>query len=281
MHFTSQEGGDTDAMAELNISAFQNLWNNNNPCDPIPEDEIGELKDATLARLAKSPTSGFEPNRHDSLPVEGWEDTSCPTLRNGKPAPPGALCCPGISPGDKPWCSDSGTCCPVGSVGIPGGTFSPGGVGSPVTVGAFCMDTTEVTVEAYDACVVDGACSPADSFGPSGWSLFCNTNNPQDRSQHPINCVELAQAAAYCEAAGGRLPTEAEWEWAARSGDEGRTFPWGEDQACGVHGNTCGPDCAANYQVKAHATWPSYCAAPRCKLTHCPRAARNEGCSGG
>lgn len=87
-----------------------------------------------------------------------------------------------------------------------------------VRLDAFEIDRTEVTVEAYQACVKANKCKP------SGRGARCNGDTEQD---HPVNCVAFTDAAAYCAFDGKRLPTEAEWERAAR-GVDGRSFPWGE-----------------------------------------------------
>ena len=125
-------------------------------------------------------------------------------------------------------------------VHIPGGAFlmgSPDGVGwdnehpqHPVTVAAFEMDTTEVTVAAYSACVQSGQCTaPSTDQSPDhlvGAPRLCNFGKG-DKSNHPINCVGWGQAATYCNAHGQRLPTEEEWEYAARGGQEEREYSWG------------------------------------------------------
>jgi formylglycine-generating enzyme required for sulfatase activity len=113
--------------------------------------------------------------------------------------------------------------CPAGMVGVPGATFAMGqvGVAEPVhrvQVSGFCLDETEVTVAAYRGCTAPG-CTPA------GTATLCNGPVP-GRDRHPINCVDWNQARAFCRARGGDLPTEAQWELAAR-GTDGRSFPWG------------------------------------------------------
>ncbi len=90
-----------------------------------------------------------------------------------------------------------------------------------VTLSPFGIDRTEVSVGAYQRCVARGACSPA-AF-EAGDARFA-------RPELPVTHVRWQDAVAYCEFAGGRLPTEAEWEYAAR-GVEGRAFPWGRDWA--------------------------------------------------
>ncbi len=87
----------------------------------------------------------------------------------------------------------------------------------PVTLSAFDMDVTEVTVADYARCVSAGACDPPDMSDED--ARFA-------RPDFPVTHVRWADANAYCTWAGGRLPTEAEWEYSAR-GVEGREFPWG------------------------------------------------------
>lgn len=108
-----------------------------------------------------------------------------------------------------------------------------------VCMPTFYIDRTEVTVDAYRACVDAGVCTLPSTTLSCNWGV-------EGRGNHPINCVEWSQAKAYCEFAGKRLPTEAEWEKAAR-GVDARTYPWGpqpvncERAVCAIDlGSGCG-----------------------------------------
>lgn len=114
--------------------------------------------------------------------------------------------------------------CPEGMAKVPGGSFKFGLLKKEVTVGDLCVDLTEVTAAAYEACVKDGKCT--DSF------LDCaeaKTFEIPGKESHPIVCVDYPQAKSYCDYVGKRLPTEDEWEWIARAGEEGRKYAYGND----------------------------------------------------
>ena len=83
----------------------------------------------------------------------------------------------------------------------------------------YFMDRFETTIEAYGECMKAGGCEKA---GPN----YRGFSSPRQ----PITGINWFQARAYCKWAGKRLPTEAEWEKAARTTD-GRTYPWGEEDA--------------------------------------------------
>lgn len=86
-----------------------------------------------------------------------------------------------------------------------------------VEISPFDIDRTEVTVEAYERCVGAGRC---------GRPSFAASDPRFSRPRLPVTHVALDEAAAYCAFVGGRLPTEAEFELAAK-GTEGRRYPWG------------------------------------------------------
>ncbi len=112
---------------------------------------------------------------------------------------------------------------------VPGGEFTMGADAADavseqeqpahaVSVDGFWLQRTEVTNAQYGRCVADGACTPPQA---DGWDA-------PELADHPVSHVDWQQANDYARWAGGRLPTEAEWERACR-GDDTRLYPWGNE----------------------------------------------------
>jgi formylglycine-generating enzyme required for sulfatase activity len=141
-------------------------------------------------------------------------------------------------------------------VTIPGGTFIMGSkdmdlrASMPrrrVTVKSFQMAKTLVTNKQYKACVKAGVCTAPVSCGKQ----FQGDDNP-------VVCVDWKQAKTFSEWIGGRLPSEAQWEYAARSGGQDWKFPWGDDPATcdlAIMGRTVVGD-PLRMGCGKHSSWP-------------------------
>ena len=126
-------------------------------------------------------------------------------------------------PAGRAPCEETGSCPPgIIWVRVPGGSFQMGSTVNSdeqpirtVTLSDFEMSKMEVTVRDYRACVEAGACDEPNvcDFGTPNWST-----TPADREDLPINCVDWGQARSFAKWVGADLPTEAEWEYAARGG---------------------------------------------------------------
>jgi formylglycine-generating enzyme required for sulfatase activity/tRNA A-37 threonylcarbamoyl transferase component Bud32 len=153
----------------------------------------------------------------------------------------------------------AGTTCPDGLAFVKGGKMFMGARDlsddakppHSVTVSSFCIDKKEVTTAEYDACFEKTECErPLENVSWRGissaqekrYSPLCN-GMKKDRDAHPINCVAWSMADNFCKKRGARLPTEAEWEYAAR-GSRQRTYPWGDEAPGAKHLNACGKECA-------------------------------------
>jgi formylglycine-generating enzyme required for sulfatase activity len=169
----------------------------------------------------------------------------------GQPSQPSVEALPpagsaGIRPIDTTGTKPSTAPSPL--VELPGGVFEIGSnshtdytrPAHKVAIAPFAIERTEVTVAQYGSCVSAGACTSAarttESFSDSRefiqraalLSRGCN-GHTVGLDPHPITCVDWNQALAYCTWLGRRLPTEEEWEYAAREPD-GRFWVWGANE---------------------------------------------------
>ena len=129
------------------------------------------------------------------------------------------------------------SCAALCWVKIPGGSYMMGCIASAavpcakneapaheVNLKDFQLSKTEVTVAQYGKCVEHKVCGEPGSGGSCNWSIGWKAN-------HPINCVAWEQAVLFCRWVGGRLASEAEWEYAARGRGANQPFPWGSQAA--------------------------------------------------
>jgi formylglycine-generating enzyme required for sulfatase activity len=171
------------------------------------------FKNTPVATVTVSPTNTVIPKLPTSMKVL-FTPTSTPTKT---PIPTPTLGIGSTMTGEKG----------ETLVYVPAGEFAMGdGAGDApvhtVYLDAFWIDQTEVTNAMYAKCVDAGKCDP-----PSSTDYFSNSSY----ANHPVVYVDWNQANTYCSWADRRLPTEAEWEKAARGADE-RTYPWGEGIDC-------------------------------------------------
>ncbi len=110
----------------------------------------------------------------------------------------------------------------------------------PKTVTGFWMAKTETTVKQFETCASAGRCSSEPREQDVEPVKTCNWKN--GRSTHPMNCLNWSEAKAFCEWAGGRLPSATEWEYAAKSG-QATIYPWGNARPDGTRANFCDKNC--------------------------------------
>jgi formylglycine-generating enzyme required for sulfatase activity len=122
-----------------------------------------------------------------------------------------------------------------------------------VWLDAFWIDRSEVTNAQYAKCVENGDCQEPDTKSPSSSEYYYFASQYAD---YPVTYVNWDMAAAYCKWAGRRLPTEAEWEKAAR-GSDGRLYPWGNDApACSLANYLAGGNTCAGSQISMVGSHP-------------------------
>ena len=230
-----------------------------NPTEPgvIMEAVIGEM--TATPTTPPTPTSDYTPTPDDPTPAAAATDVPTPTSQPTATAT--ATLAPTTTPTPDPTAPKRSAVDGVVTLYVPAGEFIMGSTSEQkrdnehpqheVHLDAFSIDRTEVTNEMFARFVEEtGYITDAEREGKGGlrplqegekwyWKQGANWQHPRgDESniigleQHPVVQVSWHDAVAYCEWAGRRLPTEAEWEKAAR-GEAGSIYPWGNGKVTG------------------------------------------------
>lgn len=126
------------------------------------------------------------------------------------------------------------------------------------TVRGFCIDRHEVTLGSWLRCRAAGACEDPPRSGSedviraviAAQCVGALDGGASDQ-RLPMNCVDYVSSQAYCSWEGRRLPTEDEWEFAAR-GTAGRRFPWGDSAPNESLLNACGAECVTGLRAAGY-----------------------------
>lgn len=112
---------------------------------------------------------------------------------------------------------------------IPAGSFAMGPARRAVHLDAYYLDRTPVTNQEFKVFLDTTGYRPSDDDAARFLGHWRGGQIPRGQEQHPVTYVSWLDARAYATWAGNRLPSEAEWEKAARGGD-GRKYPWGRSE---------------------------------------------------
>ena len=113
----------------------------------------------------------------------------------------------------------------------------------------FLMSKSEVTVGQYRACIEARWCTDPDYYSPDG-NLRCTWHMPNDANL-PVNCLNWHQARTFAKWMGGDLPSEAQWEYAAKSQGQDRKYAWGNQDPTCMLANYWSENAPCNQQADA------------------------------
>jgi formylglycine-generating enzyme len=202
------------------------------------------------------------------------------------PTPVAQPSCVGLA--DTCGVDSASSCCAAGA--IPAGTYNRSNrVADPATLSAFSLDSYEISVgrfrkfvAAYSQTMIPAGAgkNPNNAVLDPGWSVAWNANLPAtsgalstalqcpsgtftaavgNNESLPVTCVSWYEAFAFCVWDGGRLPTEAEWNYAAAAGSEERVYPWGsttpDDSLAVFCPGSCGKMQTVGSRVAGNGKW--------------------------